>query len=383
MTFLNENKQLRSFDDKMKVRPENSKKIHQSVMKNFDKYCKSRYDNRDSKTVLDEMVLIKNDMDKIYDVLQGWINYNVDEGIAPSTITMYFSFLKKYLIYSGIKITTDDVKINLEFPKKQEEELYPLQHKEIQDICSSAKYDKKSLYFALISSGMRIGEAMQIRKKDLDLNHDRIIVNIPARFTKLKRSRVTFLSIEAGKSIKPKLEKLTDDDLVYGTHPRVNVASNMERNYFVRCCKKQNLDMKYESTNIRKITLHSFRSYFITKISRHDENFAKKLAGQKGYMLQYDRMTLDEKLKLYLEIEPDLLIYNSFMKDKEIKRLKEANEKLQRQSTKIEELEKKSELFESESRNKYKENELRIDEQGEVIADMKKLLFDIRNKKLG
>jgi len=381
MTFLNENKQLRSFDDKMKVRPENSKKIHQSVMKNFDKYCKSRYDNRDSKTVLDEMVLIKNDMDKIYDVLQGWINYNVDEDIAPSTITMYFSFLKKYLIYSGIKITTDDVKINLEFPKKQEEDLYPLQHKEIQDICSGAKYDKKSLYLALISSGMRIGEAMQIRKKDLDLDHERIIINIPARFTKLKRSRVTFLSIEAGKSIKPKLEKLTDDDLVYGTHHRVNVASNMERNYFVRCCKKQNLDMKYESTNIRKITLHSFRSYFITKVSRHDENFAKKLAGQKGYMLQYDRMTLDEKLKLYLEIEPDLLIYNSFMKDKEIKRLKEANQKLQNQANKIKELEKKSELFENESRSKDKENEIRIDEQGEIIADIKRVLFDIRNKR--
>ncbi len=195
---------------------------------------------------------------------------------------------------------------------------------------------------------MRIGEAMQIRKKDLDLDHERIIINIPARFTKLKRTRVTFLSIEAGKAIKEKLEKISDDDLVYGTHDKVNVASNMERNYFVRCCKKQNLDMKYESTNTRKITLHSFRAYFITKISRHDENFAKKIAGQKGYLLQYDRMTTQEKLKLYLEMEPDLLIYSSFMKDREIKRLKEANDKLQKQENRINELEKSSELKENE-----------------------------------
>ncbi len=139
--------------------------------------------------------------------------------------------------------------------------------------------------------------------------------------------------------------------------------------------------MKYESTGRRKINLHSLRAYFITKVSRHDENFAKKIAGQKGYMLQYDRMTTQEKLKLYLEIEPDLLIYSSFIKDKEIKRLKEANDKLQRQATKIEELEKKSKLFENESRNKDKENELRIDEQGEVIADMKRMFFDIRNKR--
>ncbi len=156
MTFLNERKQSRSFDDKMKVRPENSKKIHQSVMKNFDKYCKSRYDDRESNIVFDEMVLIKNDIDKIFDVLQGWINYNLDSGTSPSTILMYFSFLKKYLIHLGIKITTDDVKINLEFPKKQEEDLYPLQHKEILDICSSAKYHKKSLYLALVSSGSHL-----------------------------------------------------------------------------------------------------------------------------------------------------------------------------------------------------------------------------------
>ena len=51
-----------------------------------------------------------------------------------------------------------------------------------------------------------------------------------------------------------------------------------------------------------------FRAWFITKISRHDPNLAKKWSGQKGYMLQYDRLTLDEQLDKYLEFEKDLII---------------------------------------------------------------------------
>ena len=31
-------------------------------------------------------------------------------------------------------------------------------------------------------------------------------------------------------------------------------------------------------------------------------------AGQKGYMLQYDRLTDGEKLERYMELEPDLII---------------------------------------------------------------------------
>lgn len=357
MTFLqNKNKSVvRSFDERMAVRPKGSQKTHNDAITNFNKFCKANYDERDAETVFSEMVLIKDDgMDKIYDVLQGWINYNFNNGISPGAISMWFSYLKKYIRHMGIKITSDDVKESLDFPKKHEEELHPLQLEEIRSIIEVAHPKKRPLYYALIGSAMRIGEAVQIRKKDLDLDTERITVNIPARVTKLKRARVTFLSIEAKKAIMSKLEKLSDDDLVWGTNKDYYKAANTERQTFGKYCEKANLGMKYESTGVRKITLHSLRAYFITKVSRHDENFAKKIAGQKGYMLQYDRLTLEEKLSLYLEVEPDVLIYSSFMKDKEIKKLKEANEKLQKQHDKISQLEKKSEEKDKEYQKRFR-----------------------------
>ena len=100
MTFLeNKNKSnVKSFDEKMVVRPKGTQKTHSDVITNFNKFCKINYDGRNADTVFSEMVLIKDDgIDKIYDVLQGWINYNFNNGIAPSSISMWFSYLKKYI----------------------------------------------------------------------------------------------------------------------------------------------------------------------------------------------------------------------------------------------------------------------------------------------
>jgi len=288
MTFLENKDQSKteSFDQKMSVRPRGTQKAFNDMKVNFNKLS---YDGRNSEQVLFEMVTIKDsDIDKVYDVLQKWVNYNSSNGIAASSISMWFSYLKKLVRHYGIKITSDDVKENLEFPKKQEEELYPLQLEEIKLILEVAKPKKRALYYALIGSAMRIGEAVQIRKRDLDLETERITVNIPARITKLKKSRITFLSIEAKKAIMPKLEKLSDDDLVYGTNEDYYKSANNERVIFGKYCEKSNLGMRYDSTGRHKINLHSLRAFFITKVSRHDENFAKKIAGQKGwgYLLQ-------------------------------------------------------------------------------------------------
>ncbi len=69
------------------------------------------------------------------------------------------------------------------------------------------------------------------------------------------------------------------------------------------------MDQKYESGH-HKITTHSFRAFFITKVSRHDPNLAKYFAGQEQSrdLLMYDRLTVDEKLENYIKFEPDLLI---------------------------------------------------------------------------
>ena len=242
--------------------------------------------------------------ENLYDVIQVWINYRHKQGIQPSVIRHDFTNLKHYLYHLGFRLYEQDIREKLSFPTQFEEEKHPLGLDEILRIFEVISYKKKALYLVLISSGMRIGETCKIRKKDIVLSLKRPMIKIPAKITKTKRGRTTFISSEAWSLLQPKYTKLSDDDLLFKNR------SDSESVLFNKYCKKAGLDQKYES-GINKITLHSFRAYFITKIARYDENLSKILSGQKGYLLQYDRLTDEEKLESYLEFEKELLIYDT------------------------------------------------------------------------
>ena len=96
---------------------------------------------------------------------------------------------------------------------------------------------------------------------------------------------------------------------------------------------------KYETNGRNVITTHSFRAYFITKVSREDPNLAKYFAGQKGYLLQYDRQTDAEKLAIYIKLEPLLLVSDKARDKEKIRNLESEN-------SKVAELEKKNREFE-------------------------------------
>jgi len=117
---------------------------------------------------------------------------------------------------------------------------------------------------------------------------------------------------------------------VFGSNEKVHAARMNEVVNLQRFLKKADLDQKYDGINRRKITLHSFRSFFFTKAARiHDENYAHKLTGHGGYLPQYDRLTDDEKLEMYLELEPDLLINDTVRKDKKIEDLEKKNQRIE------------------------------------------------------
>jgi len=234
---------------------------------------------------------------------------------------MYFSDVFQYIYYRGIKLNPQDIKQGITFPKDLQDELHPLSQEEYKLILEVANYKNKVKYLCMGSAGLRPIEVNNIRKKDLELDKKRIVVHVPARYTKLKRGKTTFFSSEAQKFLRPMLEKLGDEDKIFG------VTTEGTSNTFGAYRKKAGLDKKYDSANRAMINPMSLRSWFISKISRRDPNLAKKWAGQKGYLLQYDRLTQEEQLEKYLEFEPDLLV-NTPKKTNEMKRLDEDAKRL-------------------------------------------------------
>jgi len=305
MTFLESVRTHESYYDKIQNKSPQYQIAIKQTHKRFNDYCMETFD-RTSEEVIEEMK--RSNEDAIYDTLQSWINWNN----KPNSIVSYFAHLKPYLHYRGIKLNPMDIKLGLDFGKKHEEELHPLSLEEYRKLLEASSYRNKVFYLFMGSSGMRPVEACHIRKKDLEFK-ERIVIHIPAKWTKLKRARTTFCSKEVSNFIKPMLEKIKDEDVIfpYSYTSAIDVT-------FSRYRIKTGLDKKHDGNKRALITPMSFRSWFISKMSRHDPNLAKKWAGQKGYLLQYDRMETDEQLQKYIEFEAEILVYE-IPKDPEMK----------------------------------------------------------------
>ncbi len=331
-----------SYMEKIKVKSKSFTHSTEISINSFDSFLNKTYDtNLDD--IIQEILVFDDEkrIDTICDICQSWINSLITHKKAPKTISDYFTFLKLYLHYRKIKITPQDVKESIDFPTKIKEEKYPLTIPKVLDLLNTARYAKKGMYLALLSSGMRIGEIVQIRKKDIIMDYERPVIHIPARITKTKQGRTTFISKEASKFILPKINTISNDDLVWGINQDKDTASHAEEKTFREYLKKIGFIEKYDSGRL-KISLHSFRAFFFTKAARcHDENYAHMMTGHGGYLMQYDRLTDEEKLDMYLELESDLLIYDQTKNEEKIRKLKDANIKLSDQAEEIKEQNKR------------------------------------------
>ena len=73
------------------------------------------------------------------------------------------------------------------------------------------KKDLQALFLTLGSLGMKIGEALNLQKKDLEFSKKRIKVNITTN-AKTRTGRTTYLSKEIEKGLLPLVEKLDSED---------------------------------------------------------------------------------------------------------------------------------------------------------------------------
>ncbi len=364
-TILSNERNKESFEEKIKAKSLNTQRNIKYAIKNFEKFCLAKYD-------LSADMIIKEynkaDQDQLFDSLQAWINWNKENGISPNVIIMWFSFLKKYLKYQKVKLYTEEAKDNLDFPHSVRIEKEPLTKDQIRKILTVASFKNRLRIIAQISSGLRRGELLKLQKKHFDLTYSRIMVKVPAEITKSKKTRTVFFTKEIQVDLTKILNKLNDNDFVFGSDKvkSLNIGDAYQQ-AINRYLVKTDLHQTYEN-GIRTITTHSFRSYFITRFSRHDPNLAKYFAGQDQSkdLLVYDRLTLEEKLEKFLEIESDLLIYDDDKEDKQSKVIDALEEKIQKLTK------EKAELKDKDSNN---------DDLYDMVLELKKRLDESQSNK--
>ena len=265
---------------------------------------------------------------------------------SSKTTEMYFGFIKTYLRQvHDVKISTEDVGDYVTFPRKAKEPRRAVTIKQLKQILNTANPKRRALYSVLISSGLRVGEALSLTKKNLHLNESPVRITINADDTKGLEGRDTYISSEAVEKLLPILEGIGDNVRFFST--RKDIAGDVSnedkrfadlrqklgmKNYDKEADEEQNgtgyLE-KYPNSIRYVLNLHSFRAYFVTKASQiNGSDYSHALSGHSAYLKQYIRHTDKEKSDLYKKLEPYLFVENirlqaDEVKEKELSQLRE------------------------------------------------------------
>lgn len=317
------------FLESLKGKKLGTTKTQIAVSNNWDEFALDHYKLSSSEILVQDMIENQNETEGIFQIFHHWVTWNLKKNkILPSTISIYLVYLRKYLHMRGIKIDREDM--NEYFAKNNtlsvplKEKKYPVKLQELQNILGIVPMKRKQLYLVLISGGLRISEALLMKKKDLSFEYDRVMITIPAENAKNKEERITFISEEARKICQPLFDSKSDDDLIFGTGCNIHDDVTNHARYIATTRRKLGYTSKYNS-GTHKITLHSLRAYFISKIIKENENLGHFLAGHSVYMKQYERFETEELIDAYKKSEPELTIMDLTRKDNEIAKLRNSD----------------------------------------------------------
>lgn len=245
------------------------------------------------------------------------------------TIKVLFGHFKSYLRKChGIRLTTDDVKDYIIFPRRETQAREPTSLKDLKDILAYATPKRKALYYVLLTSGMRLGEGLTLKKTNFKIDVRPIQIHLRAQDTKTGEARDTFITEEAWEKVAPIYEATKDGEYLFTNLEKWKAVRN-ECREFDRLRKKiakirgdkEPCDEFPEGTGMLKhydnsvrytIHIHAFRAYFITQATlKHGSDYAHALAGHHTYLDQYVRIPLKKRLAMYKELEKLLLLETS------------------------------------------------------------------------
>ena len=293
-------------------------------------------------------------------------NYEIDiedfvrglNGQAPLTIKLKLSQIKTFLI-------ENDVELSQRFWRKVRRKIKgnrPLtldkipSNKELRKLLTHMPVQGKALFLLLESSGMRIGEGLQLNLDDLQLTEEPGRIQIRGEYTKTGNSRHAFISRETKETIIEWLKvrenylrgaagkshlykKSVEDSRIFP------FDSATAYSIWRKALHKAKLNGKDKSTGREKIHPHVLRKFFRTRLGAViPVDVVEALMGHEGYLTEvYRRYTIEDLAKFYLQGESALLVFTENQDvtklrqevEESKKRIEDKNEQLQNLLTEL------------------------------------------------
>ncbi len=266
-------------------------------------------------------------LDEFYTYLSTYQQKSGKVGYGNSTMTVALVVAKEFLNSQNLHIYNEDLKQKFKMPRKETVFEEGLTKEILVRLLHNSSPKLQTAIFLTCSSGMRIGELVQLRISDIDFGTTPTTIHLRKETTKTRETRFTCISSEATKSLKDYLRRALnwsegskiDKYLFLNNYRDLSRPEEYDRNVSsTKCTLVQALwlvvksvpELAMKNDNGRNnIHFHAFRAWFKTQVTNaHQSDFAEALMGHKSLKLVYFRQNAKDRLKTYLEVEPALTI---------------------------------------------------------------------------
>lgn len=248
-----------------------------------------------------------------YQVLQDYVTGLHNRKLAPASIHVHFSAVKRFLNDCDIEVTSEKVRNKIVLPSYYlvSTDRAPTKA-ELKQTLLHCKLKTKVAVMLMGSSGMRIGEAASLRVCDIEFGKtgQSSKINLKAKATKSRKKRVTFISPEATEILGQYLGdrvKQPDEYIFPRTREEVDtkhVASTIYKQ-IVYAFNIAGLRTKEDSQSPRySLRPHCLRKYFHTNClaAGIDRGVVEGFMGHTSALdSSYLRMTDEELRGLYVK----------------------------------------------------------------------------------
>ena len=377
-----------------------SKKNHiGSILNIFNTFCMEKY-GKTNQQILDDIydeVKKSHSNDKIYvffNYFKDWLLVDHPDIVwfcgknkcqkraikarHPHTVHTYMIIIRSIFEEIGnIEINSRLFNKRVKIPKAEEENPEQFTKNQMRLLLDSVSNQYKLKYMVKKDTGCRIGELVQIRKKDIDTTKHPIEIKIQARYTKTKKSRTVFVTRETTPMLLRLLNKKNEDDLVFGTNENPYIATATEKTNFANYRNKLANDYPefgeiYQSNGRHKKTIHSIRSFRASQCTEAiDESWGHEYIGHKKYLGQYIR-NQDKQVEKFLRSENYLMVYEHVEiveSDHRVEKLEQENQDIKKAMSELSKIYESLALFKEE---KIKQ-EIEIEMLFSVFSSIKKI----------
>ncbi len=327
--------QIQGFLDSMYVRSQSHDTIraYRNGLKKFESYINSRYGCQ-----LDAIParIFSKEID-VYVLLRDFVVDQSKKSFKAVTIEVAVNAAKGYLRYCGVRIYSEDFKQVVKMPRKIKTKEIPLTKELLVRLLRNVSPKLQTVILVATSSGMRIGELVQLTLSDIDFESNPTKITIRAETTKTRTSRETFLTQEATNSLKDYLKRYFGWEenksnshlsmrIIFGrtSFSKTKILDETKlKSHSVDAAKsllqatldnflKKIPDLRIKNEDGRNaIHFHAFRKFFRTAVGNAvGRDFAESLIGHRFYMDTYYQLTEDKKREMYRAAEIHLSITN-------------------------------------------------------------------------